>query len=172
MAMGTIVIEVDNVQTANDLKKVMDSVSPASLALFLETHGEAIILRRLAARFASEGDSASGKWLPLTPLTQDFRRWDGFAPEHPINQRTGTLKNWLESNQGMITLTGVGAGAEMVFPGDQTAPDFWTGVKFETAQIGKDDPLTPPRPIIVINQEDHVLVYNALAQYLMQRMSL
>lgn len=58
---------------------------------------EAVLLadagrRGLALNWEHESAPDGGRWVALRPFTQKERRRLGFAPQHPILQRTGDLK--------------------------------------------------------------------------------
>jgi hypothetical protein len=168
MAIGMLEIDIEGAATLRNLQVALQSVSPASIGLFLESVAHPIIISRMQARFASEGDSASGPWLPLESSTQSFRSNQGFAASHPINHRTGELERWLTHAQADIFFSG--PGAEYVFPGEMPG-NHWLQVKFETAQVGKSQPETAARPVVAINENDHRLVREALANYIAARMN-
>lgn len=131
-----------------------------------------IIGNRISARFDSEGDSASGKWAALTEATGSIRAWQGFAPFHPINQRTGALKDFVTTDHDVV---GFGAsGATLLIPG--AIPDGELGKKLSTAQQGSDSVpgsrnpgpgrAAPPRPVLAVNTEDLVLTADALLEWI------
>jgi hypothetical protein len=71
--------------------------------------------RKVAARFDTEGDAASGKWVPLAESTIERRIAEGFS-SGPINVRTGGLREWsTEEAEPRV----VGSGGELIvrYPG-------------------------------------------------------
>lgn len=59
----------------------------------------------IAKAFASEGASTGAPWAPLKPATQRDRSRQGFAPAHPILERTGKLKRALTIGEGAFIAT-------------------------------------------------------------------
>lgn len=60
------------------------------------------VFRGIVARaFATEGGSTGAQWKSLADSTQADRRRRHFGPEHPILERTGTLRRSLTTDQGL-----------------------------------------------------------------------
>lgn len=162
--------EVD--QTIAALEEVLLG---SSLALFHHVATEQIIRRRAKERFASEGDSASGKWAALQDSTNDIREHAGFPREHPINHRTGGLEDYI--TKGANQFTHGGDFAAFFSPGRGSVINR---AKLKTAQQGapvghympfgwgknlgtKPSPsATPPRPVIGLDALDLAHVMAAL----------
>lgn len=56
--------------------------------------------------FDSEGSSGSGKWAPLSPVTEEIRSQTGFGGL-PILENTGRLRNALGARRGSGALRGI-----------------------------------------------------------------
>jgi hypothetical protein len=74
-------------QRANDLRPAWPAVVQAFQAI-------------TAKAFTTEGASTGAPWKPLAPSTQADRQRHGFAPAHPILQRSGTLMHALTTGEG------------------------------------------------------------------------
>lgn len=137
----------------------------ASLAMFLETVMEEWFEMRAARRFATEGDSASGKWEELLfPETHDIREAKGFPRAHPINRRTGELQDWVLTAGGTVSPFGSGDGAILTWPDLPTSDELRT--KYDTAQRGKPNPYTPPRPVVAMDMVDLERALDALEKWI------
>lgn len=137
-------------------------LNDSALAGFLKTTMEPYLRQRAQQRFASEGDEASGKWSPLSPATENIRSSSGFAPAHPINHRTGELERYITGASGNIQ--SAPGGIELVWPG--TAPTGELYDKVSTAQSGRPDPVTVPRPVLAISATDVNQYMTVLAYYI------
>lgn len=122
------------------------------LAEWLQFFAEPYLKSRIAGRFASEGDDASGKWAALHAATQGFRARDGYPPDHPINVRTGRLRDFainthtIQATPGGVTLTKPALGA-----------DWLTELKLTHAQRGgttRRGNAFPARPVAVVSTTD------------------
>jgi hypothetical protein len=58
------------------------------------------------AAFNTEGASTGAPWAQLAPATEADRKRKGFAPAHPILQRTHTLERALTGGGGAFASTG------------------------------------------------------------------
>lgn len=117
---------------------------------------------RAQDRFANEGDDAVGAWAPLEAATHSIRRSRGFPGEHPINHRTGELERHIVGSGWSIVSSPM--LAELEFPG--SVPTGKLHDKVKTAQEGSSSPLTPPRPVVGVNEADLAFVLGAMATYL------
>lgn len=137
--------------------------APALSAWMKEYVVEEYFHDQIKNRFASEGDRASGHWAPLTEATENIRSALGFSPAHPINERTGKLRE-LVTTASDITITADSVTAQI--PGDVSDPV--TKHKLEVAQKGStSNPLpsataTPARPVLAMDTEDVAAVLGAL----------
>lgn len=141
-------VEVDAFDVEKMLDIVMARLSGYNLSLYLRERAFPVLRDEVMDRFASEGDSKSGPWDPLTDTTQDIRSALGYPPAHPINVRSSEMMNFLRDSRQIR----FGEDwAEMDYPGDTDDPVLER--KLQTAQEGStDNPLgyrpTPPRPVL------------------------
>jgi|SRR3954462_643336 hypothetical protein len=145
------------------LRNTGHNMSQAGIAVFLETEIAPWVQRRVARRFAGEGDDVTGAWAPLAPATEAIRAARGFPPSHPINQRTHMMRDWLVANDGEIKIGG--ADVTLTYPGPTN--DGLMDTKIKAAQMGKTYPQTPPRPILGLNDTDDLFIQSALVQFLL-----
>lgn len=138
-------------------------VSTPGISAFMAAIVDPFIRNRIDQRFSMEGDDVTGHWHPLTAATEHFRSTKGFPPDHPINVRTSTMRNFLTGTPGDIRPTGPWVTYTHPPPGGTYG---LTDLKIETAQRGKARPLTPPRPVIGVNQNDLLFITSELAAYL------
>lgn len=98
------------------------------------------------SNLATESDKA-GPWQPLSNATIFLRQMAGFPGEHPINERTGQMKNFLLNAKARGGPTGGGAEFEW--------PDGASGVLYMKLlrSIGWDK-RAPARLVIEADQEE------------------
>lgn len=154
---------VDDVQVELVLTKLAFLLSPPGLSAFLGTEVGPYLQKRAKARFAEEGDDASGKWAPLKPATIQIRESMNYG-SGPINVRTGELENWV--TQGNWDAYPTGYGASLKYPGN--TPSGELADKVETAQAGRKYPSTVPRPVLATNETDMLFVLTAFAATFME----
>ncbi len=159
-----VVYEVDDRGVQKLLRRMDTALDPTAIAAFMGAVIHPYIQKRAKGRFASEGDDVSGKWDPLKEATNSFRihSQPSYPPEHPINARTGELERYITQSNPYISPTP--AGAVYRYPGAPAKGELRT--KVETAQIGKPDPNTRPRPVLGMNENDLAFVVTALATYI------
>lgn len=114
------------------------------------------IQNRTEMRFRNEGDRTVGKWAPLKPFTQKMRKEGGHSPKHPINRRTDELYDWATQGQLARTVATSDATAILMYPSKSPTGDLLKKVK--TAQQGQARPLTPARPILLMDERDRRLI--------------
>ncbi|MGE0342557.1 MAG: hypothetical protein AB7O86_05775 [Porticoccaceae bacterium] len=158
---GEIVITVDNADRIDQmLRAVANSLSPSGLGRFLDKRVDPFLSERAADRFASEGDDASGKWAQLLEATGYIRLAKGFGRYHPINVRTGDLRNFVV---GTHTTSAVAGGASMVKPAVGGSGEMQK--KLRAAQRGGVGPKGrpfPARPVVVLNSTDRLEIESLL----------
>ncbi|AMS02313.1 hypothetical protein SEA_GOURDTHYMES_20 [Gordonia phage GourdThymes] len=161
--MAEIVLEtiVDVSRPTLRIKAYQDRVEGASLAAFMQGFAAPLLQDRAHDRFEGEGDSASGKWKPLQPSTIARREKAGQVPIK-INDRTGTMRAWVENAQGRITA--VKYAAVLEWPG--TPSNRTVGKKLKVAQMGLPTPYTPPRPVVAIEGEDLLTILVAMENWI------
>lgn len=86
-----------------DLSQYVADVTPflERVMVELEEHTDEV--------FDSEGSSGSGKWAPLSPVTEEIRAQTGFGGL-PILENTGRLRNALGARRGTGALRGITNG--------------------------------------------------------------
>lgn len=148
------------------LYRVDTALNPVAMAEFLGTSVDPYIRHRAEQRFQSEGDDVSGRWLPLADATQAIRAASGYGASGPINVRTGELEAYVVGTPGISTPEAY--GASLTSPG--IPPTGELEAKVRTAQSGKDNPRTPPRPVIGMNEGDLAAVLTMLSGFFIERM--
>ena len=144
------------------LFKLDTALNPVAIAGFLGAEIDPYIRDRARDRFKSEGDDVSGKWAPLQQSTQNIREQMGYGAAGPINRRTGALEEYITGAPNRLTIHGLGATLQM--PGPQPTGELKS--KVQTAQQGRNQPRTVPRPVIGLNERDLTFVLTALAFHL------
>jgi hypothetical protein len=164
MATGyfDVQILVEEKQVEALLGKLDTALNPVAIAAFLGATVDPHIRRRARDRFQAEGDDAVGKWLPLTPATQQIRAQMGYGASHPINVRSGQLQDYIVDAPNQIQVSPI--GATLIMPGP--APTGQLADKVRTAQRGSPDGRTPPRPVIGMSEQDLAFVLTALGGYI------
>lgn len=149
--MAAIILKttVDHRRPTLRLEALQDRISGAGLAAFMKGYAAPRLQDAARDRFNEEGDAASGKWRPLAQATIARREKAGQVPIK-INDRTGTMRAWVESAPGRIVATKDSA----VFEWPGTPANRTTGKKMKVAQTGLSDPYTPPRPVVAVSSED------------------
>lgn len=143
------------------------------LMVFMRAAMLPYLQRRARERFSREGDDVSGSWLPLSEATNEIRVREGFPGEHPINQRTHELYNWITHGTTPV-IRGGNDWATLDWPGPQPNPALYE--KLTTAQRGKSGGRgkdkykgnfgpTPARPVIGINQRDAAAAISVLTTF-------
>jgi hypothetical protein len=130
----------------------MHALESRNIVNFLQEEALPWFRQRVEKRFGSEGDDASGSWLPLAESTQKIREegpWS-VGPEHPINVRTYDLLNFLR--RGAVDYSIGKTTATMYFPGKPSSEELLD--KLSTAQLGRESPRTPKRPVVAANERD------------------
>ena len=160
-------ISFDFVISEKDLESKLwaldTALNPIAIAGFLGAEVDPYIRTRARQRFRDEGDDVSGKWAPLHEATWQWRsNIPGISPEHPINRRTGELEEYVTQSRSDVNYHGVGAVLKM--PGDRPTGELKD--KVTTAQAGRADPNTQPRPVIGMNERDLTAVMTLLFLYI------
>jgi hypothetical protein len=118
---------------------------------------------RAKDRFFREGDKASGAWARLKSSTHEIRINTGFVPDHPINERTGELREWAAESAGGGALS-AGRGARFVYPA--VIPKA-LAEKVITAQRGKaEKPRTVARPILALDETDAAVLTTMVGEFI------
>ncbi len=161
--MITVSIITDAADALLQFERLDLLLGPASLGLFLAETVDPYLRQRVQNRFAEEGDDVTGKWAPLKYPTTLIRQSLGYGPAHPINRRTDDLYNYVTQTKGGVALTAMGAtlNAPGVMPSSNELR-----FKVATAQSGRNYPPTVARPVLGINETDHVAVQESLLKYI------
>lgn len=159
-------VVVDDFDTQEALRKTSRSISPTSLGAWLATDAARLMREAAQDRFTNEGDASSGGWAPLKWPTQNIREALGYDREHPINVRTGNLRDWVINNTGSVNVTGY--GSRLTWPTGTTGdPELQR--KYRTAQRGKARPPTVPRPVVALGLNDVPFMRSSLLAWVVTR---
>lgn len=154
-------VSVDISSAELSMSKILANLSDTSLAGFLETVVAHRFSERADERFAMGGDSASGKWAPLSPATIEIRKNLGYtsgAGQGEINVRTGNLREWLVNPTTMTVPDGL--GVSMAWPG----PEADATISDALAQAaGKKK--GPERPVIAYDAADVGFILSSLTAW-------
>ena len=152
---------IDERDVESKLWALDTALNPIAIAGFLGAQVDPYIRTRARQRFRDEGDDVTGKWAPLQEATWNWRMNNGYPPEHPINRRTGELEEYVTQSRSDLNYHTVGAVLKM--PGDPPSGELKD--KVTTAQSGRADPNTQPRPVIGMNERDLTAVMTMLFLY-------
>lgn len=167
---GDLAIQVDSREAVGVLQALDAALTGQSLMAFHREVTQPYLRHRAKERFASEGDDAvGGPWDELRPATWDIRESMGFDAEHPINERTGDLYNWITAGQNDIYVSARDA-AVFLMPG-RVGSTPTRMAKLRTAQQGRPnqvekDPITVPRPVAAVDVTDLEVELLGLADWL------
>jgi hypothetical protein len=161
MAAGVMGISIigDTAGVQAMLLHLQNKLSSPNLAGFLHLQVDPYLRARTSARFANEGDDVVGKWIPLEAATESIRASKGFPSAHPINDRTGELRDYAVNSPSDVTPTGL--GASLTYPGVPASGEL--ADKVMTAQVGRNYPPTVARPIFGVDANDLAAVLTMLA---------
>lgn len=140
----------------------MKMQAPAMIA-FMQSAVVPYVQQRTAARFAGEGDDVVGKWSPLKVETETIRIKHGYPGAHPINVRTGAMRNALTGSFGDVV--SAGGVTDMEYPNGVNITGQLAR-KITTAQMGSMFPPTVPRPVLGFNENDSIALTALVAGYL------
>lgn len=157
------IVHVDATSAIARMQRIGVKLSMTGLQAFM--HGTVVpwLQMRAADRFSQEGDDAVGKWSPLKQATMYLRANQGFPPAHPINVRTGQMRNFIVHASGNVTAApGI---ASLNWPGP-TGRIKSIDEKIRTAQMGKPSPSTVARPVLAVSMKDTIFVMAATTAYL------
>jgi hypothetical protein len=152
----------DTRQVDNMLRSLYTAFEDDNLGYdFLQDYVDPILRQTTEQRFASEGDAVSGPWAPLAPATVNMR--GGRA--HPINVRTGAMKQYLVDSDPDISVHSL--GATMWSPGKTGSKKLQDKVRI--AQEGGTTPTgrpVPARPVLGAGEQDLARIMVAMSMYL------
>lgn len=169
-------ITVDDAEVGMLLARLVYATTYMGFKDWLDNEAMDWLQQRGQDRFAAEGDDASGDWEPLKPATRKIRHDSGYPPSHPINVRSGDLRDFLLGDDGAITPLGAD-GARLTWPG--TAPSGLTKEKLRVAQRGDKfgnnnlfpQTFTPARPVLALSELDTEALLLSYAEWLYDFMS-
>jgi hypothetical protein len=167
-----VVIEVDEEQVLDMLFRLDVATSQIGFAAWATTEIDPWLQMRARDRFRGEGDGASGRWRPLTTLTQEWRAMQGYSPAHPINVRSGALRDYVEGADGQWLSEGH-EGGRYVWPEVALPYTNYIAAKLHTANVGRargenrlfPNASTPKRPAVVADQTDLRALLESYATY-------
>lgn len=145
------------------LARMAFKLTAPAMSAWMQSAVVPYIQQRMANRFAGEGDDVVGKWSPLKMETEAIRLKHGYGGGHPINVRTGQMKNFLTGSFGNTTSAGGMTDLEFPHQGNVTGQ---LALKIMTAQGGSAFPPTPARPVLGMNMNDSIAITALLAGYL------
>jgi hypothetical protein len=167
-----VMIEVDEEQVLNMLFRLDVATSQIGFASWATTEIDPWLQMRARDRFKGEGDGASGKWRSLSTLTQEWRFMQGYPASHPINVRSGALRDYVESADGQWLSEGH-EGGRYVWPEVALPYTNYIAAKLHTANVGRrrgenrlfPNASTPKRPAVVADQTDLRALLESYANY-------
>jgi len=140
--------------------KLRAAMAPPAIAGWMQSSVTTILRVRAAERFSEEGDSASGKWAQLSPVTVKIRQAMGVGGAHPINVRSGGLRAFVIGANADIASSEGG----VLFNWPDTPPKGKLSDKLDTAQHG--NARAPARPVIAVDETDAELIAKSLALHI------
>lgn len=147
-----VIVSVDSREAWLMLRRLQWRLSPVGLHAYMQRKALPFLQARARARFAGEGDDATGKWAQLAHNTGLIRAKQGFPAWHPINVRTGALRTYVTTT---AKVSSTGTGARILMPGTGGSKELQR--KLKKAQRGgptgkgKD---APPRPVVAVGAVD------------------
>lgn len=164
-SVGFVDIEI-GVEDKDLMRAMLDldtALDPNAVARWMGAVVGPYLQKRSTDRFRAEGDDVVGAWQPLREATWAWREKQNVPPRHPINRRTGELEDYITGGTGWVLPHTLGATLRTPAkpPSNKELRD-----KVETAQIGRDQPRTVPRPVMGMNEQDLTFVLEALALHI------
>lgn len=142
----------DEIAVRRYFLRLSEGLMSNSLRQWVYTNARPYLQSRARRRFETEGDDVTGPWAELSLATQGFRRRHGFPPEHPINVRTGGLRQYVTQTYDMTE-----GWREVTFNMPGRADNSVIRKKYRAAQrggVGKSGLPFPARPVIAMNEND------------------
>lgn len=147
------VVDIDAKSVQKKLNAAANAIEPQAISYFNNVVVTQLLQLYAAERFRGEGTTngvgtSVGKWAPLRPYTQDERERLGFPRQHPINKRTGELKDWITGSAGMQV-----AQELFIWPARMPPNNSSLHFAYACAQTGrKTSAPHPPRKIAAVGQ--------------------
>lgn len=159
----------DTTEVDKMIENVIERTEPAVIGYWMVNGPVTDFFRqRSEQRFAAEGDDAVGVWAQLRESTQNLREWlrdtHGYdiEPATPINQRTGQLREYASFSDAGGESSGT--GYRYLYPNYLPAGEL--GDKLRTAQRGRTEPGTVPRPVLGVSFFDLDSVQNMIVGFI------
>ena len=149
-----ITVSTEMTRLLRKMKSLQDALDPKAIATHHMATTTGYLKNRALSRFESEGDDASGKWLPLAPYTVQDRAQRGFPASNPIMRRTGSLRKWVMDSPG------VASAETFMWPAQMPPNNSSLMFAYAGAQMGRSN--MPRRRIVVINMRDFLTVRELL----------
>lgn len=133
------------------VQRLIDRASPAGLSQFL-VEVDQYLLERVELRFANEGDSTVGRWAGLKAQTGRIRRNKGFSALHPINVRTGELRNFVARSS---EIRPTASGASIMKPARGGNRELQNKLRHaQTGGVSNEGNAYPARPVLGLDGKD------------------
>lgn len=164
MVDGSVSYIFDDKQVLALLQAVELALSPMSLLTWMDEAVAPFFDERITSRFDTEGDEAVGRWVPLAAATQAIRASEGYGAAHPINVRTGELRDFVRTHG---TRAEGDAGVVLQYP--ERLPQGELAEKMDLAQNGGTSGATggavPARPVLGMGTADLTAVIGLLEKH-------
>lgn len=173
--MTDVFVDIEGIdETALRYDAMAARLDPLPLSQWLQRKAHPWLRSRAAARFAAEGDDAAGKWAELAHTTGLIRHNLGFSAFHPINVRTGRLKQFtlstytIDRTVSTATLTMPGRGDRTVENKLRVAQKGGNNAKRgpKSSKYGPNRP-TPARPVVALSEFDERVLNASLAHWVL-----
>jgi len=113
--MAEVIVHVEDAAVQALLNHLRNKLTPMGLIEWMHTRAHVILRERASTRFSGEGDDAVSPWIDLAFATGRIRAAQGYSPYHPINVRSGALRNFILNS---FTVRPSASGAVMMMPGN------------------------------------------------------
>jgi hypothetical protein len=150
--VAELIFEEDNRQAFALLDRAYEFFGQGPMVDFLDAEWSQIMQTAARRRFTNEASESDGAWAQLRPATNKFRVRQGFPPEHPINQRTGEMRRYLDTatidyraSDGLVTATWPEKASGELLHKLQVA---------QGASSRRGDQNTPARPVLDATEDN------------------
>jgi hypothetical protein len=147
------VVDIDAKGVKAKIDAAFKAIEPQAISYFNNVVVAQLLQLYTKERFAGEGDTGGvgtsvGQWAELATYTKYDRKRRGFQPDHPINVRTGGLKDWVTGAQGMQV-----AQELFIWPAKLPPNNSSMHFAYACAQTGRTrSGPHPPRKIAAVGQ--------------------
>lgn len=162
-------VTIDANQFQSYLDERISRISDAGMTVLLNGAVYQFLSERVSDRFESSGDSASGPWASVSPVTIHNRK--SSTSTKPMID-TGALRSWAENPPGQAGATVAGI-AILDYPSNPPGDEI-TNYKYLMAQFGinntfgKTGARTPARPIFAVDSVDLTGIMLILFAHIME----